>query len=411
MLPGSNGHAYAVAHCRKKNRSAGFYGDIAVIQHNKDNGATCFYQAIAEKNNKDDKLDGNVKAPSNGTNSGFWMTPGEIESNRFKCGACHDNGPIIRSPYLSQIKPLDPNRPDPNNPKDNTLPGAGEQTFNGTDEPYYFVGTDFAAWKAYQVEVEGNTCNKCHRMGVNNVLNVNKNGVTLKQGTARDLGDRATAKDFDPLNPDEAPFNKAKNPHSVDSPIWTWGMNIGNSEDPPSPNEVDFSQKYRDAYRAIKICADQFDVNSPLPNSVNCRITQFTHFPGSPNWVSLLGGGLTSDPAVSLNASGGLVVFARGINNAIYHTAQAQMDGAWSPWTSLGGIATGGPAAALSQDGRLNVFVRGTDNAIWTRGQVTPNGEWSKWVSIGGGATSDPAVSLNASGGLVVFARGANNAL
>ena len=48
VLPGSNDRAFAVAHCRKQGLGSGQYGDIAVIQHNKDNGATCFYQALAE---------------------------------------------------------------------------------------------------------------------------------------------------------------------------------------------------------------------------------------------------------------------------------------------------------------------------------------------------------------------------
>jgi hypothetical protein len=92
-------------------------------------------------------------------------------------------------------------------------------------------------------------------------------------------------------------------------------------------------------------------------------------------WESI-GGVLTSDPAATLNEPGGLVVFARGTDNAIWHTWQDQINGNWSPWESLGGNWTSGPAAALYRDGRLNVFARGTDNAIWTRWQTTPNGDW-----------------------------------
>src|SRR5262245_5675783 len=54
--------AFVVAHCRKQGNSAGRFGDIAVIQHNKNNGATCFYQALGN-------LDGDVKAPSRGSNA------------------------------------------------------------------------------------------------------------------------------------------------------------------------------------------------------------------------------------------------------------------------------------------------------------------------------------------------------
>jgi hypothetical protein len=50
--------AFVVAHCRKKGNGPSVYGDIAVIQYNRKNGATCFYQALGT-------LPGHVKAPSN----------------------------------------------------------------------------------------------------------------------------------------------------------------------------------------------------------------------------------------------------------------------------------------------------------------------------------------------------------
>jgi len=108
----NNTTAYVVAHCRKRGHPVddGHYGDIAAIQRNKVNGATCFYQGALSQSH-----DGNVKAPSKGVGSpGFWMTPTAIATSSFPCGRCHDNGPIIRSPYLSQI--TGPNK----------LPGAGE---------------------------------------------------------------------------------------------------------------------------------------------------------------------------------------------------------------------------------------------------------------------------------------------
>ena len=83
----------------------GHYGDIAVIQHNRNNGATCFYQALGN-------LDGNVKAPSKGTSAWPWLTPAGTAS--IGCAGCHDNGPLIRSPYLTQIT------------GPNALPGAGD---------------------------------------------------------------------------------------------------------------------------------------------------------------------------------------------------------------------------------------------------------------------------------------------
>ncbi|OQW32224.1 MAG: hypothetical protein A4E19_19510 [Nitrospira sp. SG-bin1] len=230
-------HAYVVAHARKMGLSQGQYGDVAIIQHNKANGATCFYQgALADFNLNHS---GKVRAPSKGVgNPAFWMTPSQIAGSKFPCVSCHDNGPIIRSPYLAQI--TGPNQ----------LPGSGDVTFNGDGQPYSFVGADFASWKAYKVEVPDNQCNGCHRMGVNNLSNT---GNVPNHGTAIDLGIKATDVS-----------QKSKNPHSTDSPIWML------------PGQTTFQQSTADAARAIKDCADQFRPGAPLPNSAGCKITQFT---------------------------------------------------------------------------------------------------------------------------------------
>jgi hypothetical protein len=215
--------AYVVAHCRKKGNADTFYGDIAVIQHNRDNGATCFYQSPVRSN-----LDGRVQAPWKGTSAWPWLTPAETAG--IGCVGCHDNGPLIRSPYLTQLT------------GPNMLPGAGDSSFN-RDEPYFFVGEDFASWRAYTVEVAGNTCNGCHRMGVNN--------VRPSMGTALDLGIRATA-----------PSQAAKNPHSPDSPIWML------------PGQIYYRQESADAAQAIRNCALRLN-ESPLPSDLSCKITLY----------------------------------------------------------------------------------------------------------------------------------------
>jgi len=104
-----NADAYVVAHCRKQGLSAGHYGDIAVIQHNQRNGATCFYQALGT-------LIGDVKAPSKGTSAWPWLAL--ANTAKIGCGSCHENGPLIRSPYLTQVT------------GPNALPGAGDFSFN-----------------------------------------------------------------------------------------------------------------------------------------------------------------------------------------------------------------------------------------------------------------------------------------
>jgi hypothetical protein len=386
--PGSN-NVSIVALCRKKGNGPGKYGDIAVIQHNRKNGATCFYQARVH-----DDLDGvNVQPPSNGE-GGFWMSPADIVAPSFgaPCGSCHDNGPIIRSPYLNQLSA-----------KPHKLPGADDDTFNSDGEPYYFVGSELGVWKAYKVEVARwhqetgqwvpNKCNECHRMGVNN--------VRPDTGTSRDFAKRSTDQ-----------TQVAKNPHSAVSPIWM----------PPHATDTDtmnghcctdkacikFCPKHFDAAMEIKHCADRFSEGAPLPSSVDCKITQFSGPAPAPTLG--LGGQLTTDPAVGANADGRLEVFARGADNALWHIAQ-KTSGGWSSWESLSGQLAGNSAVGRNADDRLEVFARWADNALWHIWQTTPNGEWSGWHSLGGQLTSDPVGDFNADGRLEVFARWDDKAL
>jgi hypothetical protein len=217
-------NAFVVGHCRKRGNAAGRFGDIAVIQHNRISGATCFYQALQSN------LDGNVKAPSKGGGTYPWLSPASTAA--IGCAGCHDNGAVIRSPYLSQIQGID------------QLPGAGDSSFN-RNQPYSFVGADFTNWKTYRVQVEGNQCIGCHRLGVNNV----RSG----QGTARDFAIRATA-----------PSQQNKNPHSASSPMWML------------PGEQLFSPDHAAWAAQVKACGDQFIANGALPNSAACQISQFS---------------------------------------------------------------------------------------------------------------------------------------
>jgi hypothetical protein len=139
----------------------------------------------------------------------------------------------------------------------NALPGAGDVTFN-RDQPYSFIGKDFADWKVYKVEVAGNTCNGCHRMGISNLSN-------RTSGTALDFGIRATQ---------QGP-ELSKNPHSTDSPIWM------------VPGQITFNQTSADAANAIRNCALRGN-EVPLPNSPSCRITEFTGLLTAPEDGALL---------------------------------------------------------------------------------------------------------------------------
>ena len=129
------------------------------------------------------------------------------------------------------------------------------------------------------------------------------------------------------------------------------------------------------------------------------------------NWVSI--GGQTpagTGPAVTSWGSGRLDVFVQGINGGLYHKSYTTTSG-WSNWQYLGGVLTSSPAATSRNPGGMTVFVRGNDNGVWYRDYV--GGSWGNWVSIGGQipAGTGPAVCSWGSGRLDVFARGTDGAM
>jgi hypothetical protein len=166
------------------------------------------------------------------------------------CGGCHDNGPFIRSPYINQVK------------GQHSLPGSDEYDFN-RNQPYAFVGKDFSSWKAFKVEIAGNECNTCHRLGVNNVTVPNFPCGPHHCGTALDFAERATAKDE---KSEEDQREAHKNPPSPASPIW---MPPQPPQTSPSPDPIHAS-----AAKAIHDCALRLN-SDQLPDSDKCRITQF----------------------------------------------------------------------------------------------------------------------------------------
>jgi hypothetical protein len=234
--------AIVVAHCRKKN-GGDKYGDIAVIQYNKKNGATCFYQSPTAVSN----LDAQVPAPTDVDASKTWLQPQSTAN--VNCVGCHDNGPFVRSPYLAQLR---------NEPK-NRLPGTNEGSgpwdyryqWNQT-LPYRFLGNAFQSWKAYSVEIAtkgaaGYKCTGCHRMGV-----AEANGIKLAGGTAQVFGVEATDT-----------TQAHKNPHSPASPIWM-----------VPPNSVTYdAANFKDA-TAIQKCGRSFTAPS-VAAPPGCVVSRF----------------------------------------------------------------------------------------------------------------------------------------
>lgn len=225
--------AYVVAHCRRKDNPNGTFGDIAVIQHNIITGATCFYQEGPAGG-----LSAKVSAPTNPTGNQWNEMNGNGATG---CMSCHDNGPIIRSPYFAQVLPGGKN----------TLPGVtSDRTnnhFNSVHTPYYLVGNTSA--KAYAVTIAGNECNGCHRMGMT---------TAGGGGTARDFGLRAT----------HVHNESSKEPDSPTSPVWM----------PPGLTLPDNVAKQH--AQAIADCANQFAAHQALP--AGCSVARYD-FPYGPD--------------------------------------------------------------------------------------------------------------------------------
>jgi len=236
QIVASNANAAAILHCRRGGNptTGNNYHDIAIIQYNWVNGAVCYYQALGT-------MDGDFKAPVLGTSSSGeadflnssaspWVS--SAHTHAIDCRQCHDNGAVIRSPYMSQMRTAP-----------NALPGAGVRTFNGTN-PVAYVGTDFQDWRLYSVTLQNNTCNGCHRMGYSNTPEVGK-------GTALDFGIRATNRD-----------NIAKNPNSAASPIWM------------IPPQTDYDEANHVSAVALQACAQALKNGTAPP--AGCSSTQFS---------------------------------------------------------------------------------------------------------------------------------------
>jgi len=79
--------------CRKQeldNANSPFH-DIAVIQHNENTGAICFYQYLESHSGE------NLPAPNSSASERFWSAPVDY------CSQCHSNSPLIRSPDYWQV--------------------------------------------------------------------------------------------------------------------------------------------------------------------------------------------------------------------------------------------------------------------------------------------------------------------
>src|SRR5438105_2287716 len=126
-----------------------------------------------------------------------------------------------------------------------------------------------------------------------------------------------------------------------------------------------------------------------------------------------LGGALSSAPAAAAWSQNRVDVFARGTDNAIWHS---YWDGSWHLWPeSLGGdllwAPTAAPVGVSRGANQLDVFVRGSGDAVWWKSWNGGDGGpgWSAWAPLAADAGTDPAAVAWGPGLLWCFATGRNN--
>jgi hypothetical protein len=133
--------------CRqKKIRSADSldFDEIDVIAHNPATGATCWFQAVGKSETPVNGV--HLVSPTAPAPGAVWNEPQATAKDG--CGACHDAGPFMYSPFVGQVwnvMPVDP--------------------FG----PYFHVDPDrfgFSGWLTVALSPRDNTCLGCHRIGV-----------------------------------------------------------------------------------------------------------------------------------------------------------------------------------------------------------------------------------------------------
>ena len=137
-----------------------FFEDIAIIQHRKSTGDTCFFQHEPPDGPGGKRIDtARIPPPSEPaadtpagkpTAHDFWLAP--ADTAKIDCRACHGTGPFVRSPYIMQVK------------KDGVTivyPISSDPQHN-----YRFVGKPFESWNPpMYIAPANNRCVTCHVIG------------------------------------------------------------------------------------------------------------------------------------------------------------------------------------------------------------------------------------------------------
>jgi|RhiMethySRZTD1v2_1073278.scaffolds.fasta_scaffold79659_2 hypothetical protein len=168
ILEMENKNVIAIALCRKyfdrpETRPAGnqpgikphqnkMFDDIAIIQHDRATGRTCFFQTETSDASTDSGRDGSeVLSPSDPSPraEAFWLPPQRVGGD-FQCTSCHAADPFVWSPYIVQA------------------PKIARAVDTDQWNPIGRYDSNFANLFGRPATIfgpAGNTCMRCHRFG------------------------------------------------------------------------------------------------------------------------------------------------------------------------------------------------------------------------------------------------------
>lgn len=131
----------------------GIYHDVAMIGHNAETGATCFFQSFPTERIRYFPSPLTAGGPPDvGTADALDVWDRPALTADIHCNRCHGADPWIHSPWIDQMR----SREDASQP---LVPWTALG-----QPPYHVVGTAFSSWNLRHLAPEGNACLACHRI-------------------------------------------------------------------------------------------------------------------------------------------------------------------------------------------------------------------------------------------------------
>jgi len=140
--------------CRKSKptSSNNLFHDMAIVQHHRELGNTCWFQTNPSSLTVTDGF--NAPSPMDANANSYWLEPKDF--GPLNCQRCHDADPFILTPYVAQVFGESPLKWNPN--------GKYHPNFQSV----------FRDPIPKRIAPPGNECTSCHRYGENTVIGKNR---------------------------------------------------------------------------------------------------------------------------------------------------------------------------------------------------------------------------------------------